>query len=72
MTMFEVLNLIAQACVVQVFGFVARFGDSIEEDNNVFGVGASMEESSHALVVRELSLFRRLFVSPATCLDPLT
>ncbi len=29
-----------------------------------------MEESSHALV-GELSLFKRLFISPTTCVDPL-
>ncbi len=30
-----------------------------------------MEESSHALVVGELSLLGRLFISPATCVNPL-
>jgi hypothetical protein len=35
-------------------------------------VGAFMEESSRALVVGELSMFMRLFVSPATFVDPLT
>ncbi len=30
-----------------------------------------MEELSHALVVGELSLFRRLSISPTTCVDPL-
>ncbi len=30
-----------------------------------------MEESSHALVVGELSLFKRLSVSPTICVDPL-
>ncbi len=43
----------------------------VEEDNNIFGVGASIEESSCALVVGELSLFRRLFVVLATIDDPL-
>ncbi len=70
MTMFEVLNPIVQACVVEVVGFVAGFGDSIEEDNNIFGVGASMEESSHALIVGELSLFKRLSISPTNVLIP--
>jgi hypothetical protein len=68
--MFEVLNPIVQACVVEVVGFVAGFGDSIEEDNNIFGVGASMEESSHALIVGELSLFKRLSISPTNVLIP--
>jgi hypothetical protein len=40
MTMFEVLNLIVQACVVEV-GSIAGFGDSIGNDNNIFNVGAS-------------------------------
>jgi uncharacterized Tic20 family protein len=51
--------------------YVVKFGDSIEEDNNIFGVGASMEESSCALVVGELSLFMKLYVFLATCVDPL-
>jgi hypothetical protein len=67
MTVFEVLNPIVQACGVEVVGF----GDFIEEDNNIYCVGASMEESSHALAVGELSLLGRLSISPATCVDPL-
>ncbi len=67
MTMFEVLNLVcSRSCWT-----IVRFGDSIEEDNNIFGVGASMEESSRALVVGKLSLFKR-FIIPTTCVDPLT
>jgi hypothetical protein len=61
MTMFEVLNHIVQGCAIQVVGPIVGFNDSIEKDNNIFGVGASMEESSRALV-GELSLFRRLYV----------
>ncbi len=68
---FEVINSIVQACVVEVVGYVDGFGDSIEENNNIFGVGASMEESSCALVVGELSLFMRLYVTHATCFDTL-
>jgi hypothetical protein len=37
----EILNLAIQACVVKVVKFVVGFGDFIEEDNNIFGVGAS-------------------------------
>jgi hypothetical protein len=44
MTVFEVLNPIVQTCVVEVVGFVARFGDFIKEDNNIFGVDAFIEE----------------------------
>jgi len=54
MIMFEVLNATVQACALKVIGFVVRFGDFIEKDNNIFGVGASMEESPHTFVVGEL------------------
>jgi hypothetical protein len=71
MIVFELLNLFVQACVVEVVRSVTGFGDSIEKDNNIFSVGASMEETSCALVVVELSLFERLFISLVTCVDPL-
>jgi hypothetical protein len=67
--MFEVLNPTIQTCAVIVVGFVVGFGDSIEENNNIFGVDASMEKSSCALVIGELSLFRSLYVFLATCVD---
>jgi hypothetical protein len=70
MIVFEVLNPIVQACAIEVVGFGVGFGDSNEKDNNIFGVGTSMEEASRALVVGELSLFRRLYVTPTTCVDP--
>ncbi len=68
---FEVPNLIVQICVVEVVGFVTKFGDFNEKERNIFGVGASMEKSSCALVVGELLLFKRLYVSPTTSVDPL-
>jgi hypothetical protein len=68
---FEVINSIVQACVIEVVGYVDGFGDSIEENNNIFGVGASMEESSCALIVGELSLFMRLYLTHATCVNTL-
>jgi hypothetical protein len=71
MTMFEVLNPTIQTCAIKVIGFIAKSGNFIEEDNNIFGVGACMEESSHMLVFLELSLFKRLFITPTTCVDPL-
>jgi hypothetical protein len=71
MIVFEVLNSIVQVCVEEVVQFVVGFGDSIKEDNNIFGVSAFMEESSCALVVGELSLLMRLYVTPTTCVDPL-
>jgi hypothetical protein len=50
MIVFEVLNIIVQACV-EVVGSVAGFGHSIEKDNNIFNVGISMEKSSCTFVV---------------------
>jgi hypothetical protein len=41
------------------------------EEGNMFGVKASMEESSHTLVVGKL-LFKRLSILPSTCVDPLS
>jgi hypothetical protein len=43
MTMFGVLNPTVQTCAIKIIGFVVKFGDSIEENNNLFGVGAPME-----------------------------
>jgi hypothetical protein len=42
-----------------------------EDETNMFGVGASMEESSQALVTRKLSLFWRLAIFPPMCANPL-
>jgi hypothetical protein len=38
----EVLNLVVQACAVEVVRFVVGFGDSIDKDNNIFDVGTYM------------------------------
>jgi hypothetical protein len=38
----------------------------------MFDVGASMEESSCAFIVRILFLFRRLFILASTCANPLS
>ncbi len=42
-----------------------------EDENNMFGVGASTENSSRALVTRKLFLFWRLAIPPPMCADPL-
>jgi len=42
-----------------------------EEENNMFGVGSSMEKSSRALVIKKLFLFWRLAIPPPMCVDPL-
>jgi hypothetical protein len=63
MTIFYQLNPIVQA-----MSMVSNDGHGgpvveIEDDNtNIFGVGASMEEFSHVLITRELSLFQRLSI----------
>jgi hypothetical protein len=68
MIIFDVLNPIVQAFTTQVDG--SFVGVVEEKDNNIFGVGASTKEYSCALVVGELSLFRRLFIVLTTCVDP--
>ncbi len=40
-------------------------------EKNMFGVGVLIEESSWALVIRELSLFRRLSIISSACANPL-
>jgi hypothetical protein len=44
----------------------------LELEKNMFGMGASIEESSWALITEELSLFRRLSISSSTCTNLLT
>ncbi len=41
-----------------------------EDETDMFGVGASMEKNSWALITRELSLFWRLDIPPPMCVDP--
>jgi hypothetical protein len=36
----------------------------------MFGVGASIEEPSKALVIIELPLFWKLFIPQSMCIDP--
>ncbi len=68
MVCFEWLNFIAinaSATIVIVDVVGEKF------DENMFGVGASIDESSCALVTRELFMFKRLLVLPFECVDPL-
>jgi hypothetical protein len=66
MIIFYVLNLTIQAYATQVDG--SYVGTIVEkEDNNIFGVGVSIEKFSHALVIRELFLFKKLSV--VNCVD---
>ncbi len=67
MTIFDGLNLIVEVvtpCVELVFQIE-------EDDSNMFGVKAYMEESSRALVIVKLFLFRRLSIPPSMCVHPL-
>jgi hypothetical protein len=43
-----------------------------EDDTNIFGVGASMEESSHVLITKKLCLFQKLSIPLSKCVDFLT
>ncbi len=43
-----------------------------KEDNNMFGVGASIDEPSKALVTTKLSLFWKLFTPQSMCIDSFT
>jgi hypothetical protein len=42
-----------------------------EEKTNMFGVGASIKESSQTLVIGELFLFRKVVIPPSMCANPL-
>jgi len=66
MICFHQLNPIVQECNVD--GLSEEFN---EEDNNLYGVGASIEEFSSILVIGDLSLFTRLPILQATSNDPL-
>jgi hypothetical protein len=68
MTIFDGLNPIVEVVVAPCVELVFQIE---EDDNNMFGVKAYMEESSRALVIVELSLFRRLSIPPSMCVDPL-
>jgi hypothetical protein len=56
MIVFEILNPIIQACIITIVRSIVKFGDFIKENNYIFGVDATIEESSCALVVGELFL----------------
>ncbi len=70
MTIFDVLNPIVQTCKSLVDESIVESSDFIEENNNIFGVGACIEKFSCEFV-GQLYLFKRLFVIPTTCVDPL-
>lgn len=67
MVYFYQLNLIANTFIVATIDVVRPY-----LEKNMFGVGASIEESSQTLVTKELSLFKKLSISSFTCANPLT
>jgi hypothetical protein len=63
MTCFYWLNPIVEECRIN------EPNEQLEDDINIFGVGTFVEEFSQALVIGELSLFRRLHVPRIACED---
>jgi hypothetical protein len=59
MTIFDRLNPIIEAIIPP---FDKHNVQIKEEDNNMFGVGAYIKESSRALITTELSLFQKLSI----------
>jgi hypothetical protein len=61
-TCFDNLDLIIEA-----YTFVGPRGDELEDEDNMFWVGASFEKSFQPFSIGELSLLKRLFTFLATC-----
>jgi hypothetical protein len=72
MIIFDVLNPIVQTFATQVDGSYVEVIVFEKKDNNIFGVGAFVEESSCALVVGKLSIFKRLSIILVAFADPLS
>jgi hypothetical protein len=68
MTHFEKLNPSIQ---VEVVASIDGLPIEEEKETNMFVVGAFVKESLHALVIGELSLFRRLVIPLSMCANPL-
>lgn len=67
MKFVEQLNPTVQAqAIAPIDGFAFE-----DEETNMFGIGASIEESLWACVIIELSLFWRLFIHLFMCVNPL-
>jgi hypothetical protein len=54
MSVFDQLNLTIQSSILQ---FDAHTIQVENNNNNTFGVGESIEESSHTIIAPEMSLF---------------
>ncbi len=63
--MFWTLNPTIETCTS------IGHGDELQNEGNMFGVGASFEESSWTLIIRKLFLFKRLSILPITYENPL-
>ncbi len=62
MTRFESLNLIIKTCIS-----ISPHGDELENDNNMFGIGTSFEQSFQPLVTKKLYLFKRISIYLIVC-----
>ncbi len=71
MIIFYVLNPIVQTSTTQVDGSYVKVIVFEEKDDNIFGVGAFVEESSCALVAGKLFIFKRLSIVLVAFVDPL-
>ncbi len=71
MIVFYVLNSTIQAFIAQFYGSYVGAIVVEEEDNNIFGVSVFIEKKSYVFIVGELYLFKRLFIVPTACVDPL-
>jgi hypothetical protein len=47
-------------------------GEKLKLEENMFRMGALIEESSQALVTAKLFLFRKFSISSSACANPLT
>jgi hypothetical protein len=70
MIIFEWLNPTIQAHAIVIANELVIEGE--DEKNNMFDINASMEKTSHALVVGEVSLFQGFFITSSMCANPLT
>lgn len=63
MTIFDHVNLAIQSSILQ---FDAPTIQVENNNNNMFGVGEAIEESSHTIITWEMSLFWSLWIPTST------
>jgi hypothetical protein len=71
MTMFEVSSPTIQTCAIKVTRSITRTSNFIEKDINIFGVVCIYGRIFTYACFLELSLLKRLSITPTTSLDPL-